>query len=987
MRKSFFSRGSFRLLLVLTYLIFFSAPLFSQHIFKGNVTGRDGMPLAGANVGIKGTNNFVLTDSLGHFKITANPGNIIEFTYVGYGDYRTILGNEKELNISLSEKLVNLDQVVLIGYGSSKRKDITGAVAKVTAKEFNTGVITNPLQQLQGKVAGVVIVQPGGDPNGEFTIRVRGATSLEGQPPLLVIDGIAIDDFNKSLSTLNPADVESYDILKDASAAAIYGSRGGNGVILVTTKKGRAGKTLVEYNAYLGVEKISNQIKVLNADEWRKATGGNTNLDLGANSDWQKLVSQTGISHSHLIGISSGNDQFTFHGSVGYIKQEGVIINSGKEVITARLTAFQKSLKNRLELRYGINSSIINRNFLPDQNSTSQSRLGGAFVFGQTLRYLPVWPVYNPDGSYYQPPSNNINPLFLLKELYSKLRENFFQTSVKADYELLQGLKLGVLGSLSHGTEIYDRFWPTIPGTNVVSDASKSNNNKQNISSDIHGNYHNIFGKHSIDITGAYEYNKFVNDGFGVTARGFLIPELLNNNLSAATNIGTNDIYSFKNEIKLISFLGRVVYNFNDRYILTANFRRDGSSKFGPNHRWGNFPSLAFAWLATNENFLNKVKWLNNLKLRVSYGLTGNQEDLPPNSYQLLYGRSGAYLYNGQFSQSYAVQQENNPDLKWEVRKSLNFGLDFSVLGDRIHGTVDVFHDKTSDMLFLYDIPQPPFLTNKVYANAATASNKGIEITIGASAIRNNHFTWETQANVSTLKNRITNLLGKFKGSDLSLTNRFYGYAGGGGFGTAPVTLLKEGYPSGVFWIPQHAGIDAGGHELYNNYDANGKLVGTSTSYSNQDKVLIDPTPDFSWGFTNNFTFRDFDASFFLRGVQGQKIFANSILDLENSNYLPGRNVNKKALTNGFTDLPQPSTYWLRDGSFARLENVTLGYRFKNLRNISKLRIYITATNVFVITKYEGVDPEVRTEGFERYIDFNYYPKTRGFTFGVDMGF
>jgi len=961
-------------------------------IITGKVTdSKDSSALQNVSIQAKGTKIGTQTDAKGVFTFVV-PLSVtkIIISSVGYSSQEIdVSRNTSNLQIALMAFSADLGDVVVIGYGTSRKKDVTGAMTNLTAKEFNTGVITSPLQQLQGKVAGLVIVQPGGDPNGDFIVRIRGATSLEGQPPLLVIDGVAIDDFFKAVNTLNPADIESYDILKDASAAAIYGSRGANGVILVTTKKGKSGKTSVDYNGFAGTEKFSNQIKVLGADQWRKAaaaSGGNA-FDAGGNTDWQKAISQTAFTQSHTIGISGGNDGINFRGSVGYLTQEGVIINTGKEVITARLTANQKSFNNKLEIRYGINTSVIKRDFLPDQTSTSQVRTGGAFVFNQTPAYLPVWPVYNPDGSYFQPPANILNPLFQLKEFYSKKKENFFQVSVKADYELIKGFKLGILGAMSGGNDVYDRFWPAIPGTTFPSEASKSNNNKQIFSGDIHGNYRKKLGNHTIDLTGVYEYNKFLNDGFGVTARGFLVPELLNNNLATATNVRTNDIYSYKDEVKLISFLGRAVYNYDDRYILTANFRKDGSSKFGPNYRWGNFPSVAVAWRASNENFMRGVKWMDNLKLRVSYGYTGNQENLPANTYQLLYGPVGPYLYNGQFLQSYAVKQENNPDLKWEVRQSFNIGIDFSIFKDRINGTIDVFNDNTNDMLFLYDIPQPPFLTNKVYANAASAKNKGLEITLGAAIVKNKNFTWETHFNIGTLRNAVTKLLSEFKGTALSLNNPGYGFANGGGFGGAYVTQLKVGYPAGVFWIPEHAGLDVSGHELYNNYDADGKLIGTSTSYTNQDRVFIDPTPDFTWGFTNNFTCKNFDLGFFLRGMQGQKIFANSILRLETTSYLPGSNITEKALTNGFADLPQPSTYWLRDGSFARLENIMLGYNFKKIKGISNLRIYLAATNLFVITSYDGVDPEINTDGSQRYIDQNYYPKTRGFTFGVNATF
>ena len=979
---------------------------FCQQKISGVVRSEDNSPVVAATIAIRNSKWATMSDTNGHFSISARPGDVLIVSSVGMIKKSIRISNQSFIVITLSFDINSLKDVVVLGYGTSRRKDVTGAVAKLTVDEFNRGIITNPMQQLQGKVPGLSIVQPGGDPNGEFTVRLRGATSLEGQPPLLVIDGIAIDDFGartsyfyglgyglgsgfqKALATLNPSDIESFDILKDASAAAIYGARGANGVILVTTKKGKAGKIATDYDGYVGIEKMGHRIDLLSADEWRQATAGMNagSLDGGGNSDWRKVISRKALSHSHSIGISGGTDQFNFRGSVGYIKQQGIVINNDKEVITSRINAVQKSLKNKLEIRYGINASTIKRDLLAEQYSLDESRFWGGYIFTQTELYLPVWPAYNPDGSYYQPPSTNyINPLFILKEFYNKLRENFFQGSLKADYELLKGMKLGVLGALSRGSEVYDEFTPSLP--NDPAKASKASGNKENFSGDIHGSYQKSFHKHTFDFTGVYEYNRYLNDGFGVTARGFLFPGLLNNNLGTATSVQTYDIFSYKNEVKLVSFLGRLVYNYDDRYVTTANFRRDGSSKFGANHRWGNFPSVAFAWRASNESFLKGVTWLDDLKLRVSYGWTGNQENIPPDSYQLLYNPAGPYLYGGQVYQSYAVTQENNPDLKWEVRKSFNIGIDFSLFENRLNGTIDVFNDHTDDMLLLYDIPQPPFLANRVYANAASAVNKGIEISLDAVAIKNKKFTWQAQANITTIRNRITKLLGQFKGVDLSLKDVSFGFALGGGVGFAPISLLSVGHPIGVFWIPQHAGIDAAGHELYNNYDANGKFIGTSTNFTDQDKVLIDPTPKFTWGITNKLSYSNFDLDFLLRGVQGQKIFSLDLLNLESIQYLPGQNVTRRALTNGLADPAQASTYWLQNGSYARLENITLGYTFKKLKGISNLRFYLTATNLFVITKFQGVDPEVRTEGNQRYVDFSHYPKSRGFIAGLHLGF
>ncbi len=985
---------------------FFLSLLFVENSFgqvvNGRVISENGDALPSATVIVVGTNAGTLTDERGRFSLTAKPGDLIQFSYVGYQDFQIVLGNETELNITLTESTVMLGEIVVVGYGTSLRKDITGAVASVTSDDFVAGSISNPLHQIQGKIPGVVIIQAGGDPNGDLIVRIRGSTSLEGQPPLLVIDGVAIDDFYKSINNLNSSDIESYDVLKDASAAAIYGSRGANGVILITTKRGKAGKISVDYQGYSSVETIANQLDILSADEWREATKEmNTgSLDQGANTDWQDVISQTGFLQSHTIGINGGSEKINFRGSVGYLKQQGVIVNTGKEMVSSRVTANQKSLNDRLEITYGINTALINRDFLPDQSSTSLSRTGqtqipyyntdqGGHIFNIAMSYLPVWPEYNSDGTYYIPPSNNIHPSFLVHELTSTLREFFFQSSVKADYEVLNGLKLGVLAALSSGFETYDRFWPPLPNTGGLAIATKSEKNKLVFTGDIHANYRKTFNKHAVDITGVYEHNKFANNGFSVTAEGFLVPELITNNLGTATSVSTSGISSFKNEVRLISFLGRVVYNYDDRYLFTANFRRDGSSKFGPNNRWGNFPSFAIAWRASNEAFLRDASWLN-LKVRASYGYTGNQENLEPYQYQTLYSPSGPYLYNGQFLQSYAVTQESNPDLRWEVRKSFNIGLDFSLWEDRTYGTIDVFSDKTNDLLFLYGIPQPPFLTNQVIANAASAVNKGVEITLGGTIIKKQKFNWNLVGNIGAINNHITELLGTFKGYPLTLSNRSYGYASGGALGQSPVTKLEVGYPAGVFWLPQHAGFDAAGNELFNNYDGTGNLVGTTKNYvdlTDEDFQYTDPTPDFTWGITSNLTYGNFDLSFFIRGVAGQKIFANTVMRSGSVNYLPGQNVADLALTSGFTQLPYATNYWLRNGSFARLENINLGYRFKNIRGINNFRVYVAASNLFVLTSYDGIDPEIRTEGSQRFIDVNYYPKTRAFTIGVDVGF
>ena len=964
--------------------------LSAQSTLSGRVTDRNGIALNGATISIAATNKVTISDADGHFTIESSPGTLIQFSHIGFITRQISIGTETELVVSLEEEKVMLDEIVVVGYGSALRKDVTGAVSKISENEFNAGVITHPLQQIQGKIAGVVITQPGGDPNRDFTVRIRGATSVEGQPPLLVLDGVAIDDFNRAITLINPADIASYDILKDASAAAIYGSRGANGVILITTKKAIAGKLMFEYNGFGTAEKTSNAFDMLTGDEWRDATKSDpraNTYDAGADTDWQDEISRSAYTQSHFLSASGGNNQIQARGSVGYMDHEGVIINTGKTVLTARLNADFTSANEKLRLQYGLNTSIINRDLLPDQSSTGPVWQGGAVAFGVTSGYLPVWPVYQSTGSYFQPPFAADNPVSFLNESYSKQKQNFFQTSINGNYELTEGLNIGALAAISTGTDVYDMFRPQRIGTTSDALAGRSNSNKQNVTTDLHLNYKRSFGDHTLDVTGAYEYNDFVNDGFRVNVRGPVVEGLLlNTNLGSATSVSLNDIGSFKNEVKLISLVGRLVYNYKNRYILTANFRRDGSSKFGSNNRWGNFPSAAIAWRLTNENFSNNKKWLD-VKLRVSYGLTGNQENLPPYNYRTLYAPAGGYdLPNGAYGQSYGVVQEGNADLKWEVRKSLNIGMDFSLWNDRITGVIDVFNDRTSDMLFLYNIPQPPFVTDRAYANAADAVNKGIEFSLGGDVINKTEIKWSARGNLGVIRNKIVNLLGQFKGFDLTVTNAHYGYATGGSFQIAPVTQLKSGYPAGVFWLPKHAGFDDKGRELYFAYASDGKVIGTDSIFTAEDRVHIDPTPNFEWGITNTFTFQNFDLSIFIRGVQGQKIFANSLLNLESRAYLPERNVTTRALSNLFVNKPNISTYWLRDGSYARVENVTLGYTFRHIKG-GKLRIYLEGRNLLLVTSYGGIDPEVNVEGVDRYIDQYYYPRTRGITLGLNLTF
>ncbi len=970
------------------FLLLLQVSYAQSRTITGRVTDtRDGSGIPQASVVVKGTSTGTTSDESGNFSISVpSSATALVISAVGFATQEVSITSSDNVSVTMSASSnTNLNEVVVVGYGTARKRDITGAVTKVSAREFNTGNIANPLQQVQGKVAGLVIVQPGSDPNSNITVRLRGSTSLEGQPPLLVIDGVAIDDFNRGINSIAPNDIESYDILRDASSAAIYGSRGANGVIIITTKKGRAGRTTVDYSGYVSMESVSGKLDMLSAQQWRDEVGSSS-IDKGANTDWQDVITRNALTHSHTIGMSGGAGSFNYRASVNYQKNEGVVVNSGRKLISARFTAQQRALNDKLQLQFGLNASQINRDLMPDQQD---SRFGGSNIFNLAYNYLPVWPIYNDDGSYYQVIDQDLeNPLFRLNEIKNKRRDNFYQGNARVDYEIVKGLKIGSFGAISRANDVGNYFEPRIPEKNNKNVASIYNNNKEVINFDLHANYRKEFGNHAIDVTGVYEWNRFTNDGFNAGARDFTVPDLQDNNLGLGNDLEGRNVGSYKNEVKIISFLGRLVYSFDDRFSATVNFRRDGSSKFGSNNRWGNFPSVGLAWTISNERFFESVGDVNLLKLRVNYGTTGNQENLPPYPIQFLYGASGLYYYNGQYYQSYSPSQLDNPDLKWEVRKSLNIGLDFTLF-NRLNGTIDVFSDKTEDLLFRYDLPMPPFLYPNVLANAANATNKGVEVTLDGRIVNNKSFTWSSRVNVGFLKNKVTNLSGNFKGADLQINARHYGYADGRGLSNAYITELTVGQPAGVFWLHEFAGLDNSGKQLFNDYDASGKLVGTTTAPVDEDRVFIDPQAKFSWGFTNDFTYGDFDLSIFFRGVQGQKIFANTLLNLETTTRLPGNNVTKGALTNGISEQPQPSTYWLRDASYARLENITLGYNVKagKIKQVEYLRFYVAANNLLVITPYDGIDPEIKIEGDRRYIDRNFYPKTRSFTVGVNVNF
>src|SRR6185437_9816942 len=855
----------------------------------------------------------------------------------------------------------------------------------------NQGAIINPIDQIAGKVAGLVITQPGGDPNQNASIRLRGQASITGGlNPLFVVDGVILDDPNQ-FQNIPPDDIASYDVLKDASASAIYGARGANGVIMVTTKKGAAGKTTVVYDGLVGTSSQSKYYDLLTADQLRAAVPNLGALDKGANTDWQKAISRTAYQQRHTVQISGGTNSFNYIGSVNYSDQQGIILNSGKQQLGLRFAAEQKALNDKLDIKMGI------------QNVSTVRDLTDYANFSFLYNSPPTFPVKNPDGSYYAYSDfNEANPVEHIQQSYNRNYEYLTLINGSVDYSITDALKIGGQAAITRNNSQQHSFTPTFPLEGNINSAGQAQENTNSYKTNVHINYDKAFGKSKLTVLGAYEYNDYLYNNFLAEGQQYITPSELDNNLGSGNTL-FNVINSYKSEFPLISFFGRVAYNYDNRFYVTATFRRDGTSKTGDQEHWGNFPSFDLAY-RFKKDLLANVDWIDDMKLRGGYGVAGNIDAIDPYRSLPLVGPVGTYLdgSTGYFLNAYSTIQQENQKLKWEERHGRNIGLDFSLFHGRLTGDMDYFNDQTKDLLAYYNLPEPPAIYSSVLANVGSLTNKGFEIALTGQIITGHKLNWTSSAQISFIKTTIDNLSGSFQiGNNtypVNATQIPQGYAQGRGLSSNPITFLKPGYSPYVFFLPHYTGTDANGNQTFD-----GQTIAQNATPAGH---YIDPAPKFNYGITNTFDYGNWSLNFALRGIYGQKVFDNTLLDVETVTRLPGNNVTKEALTNGIKDAPVASDKWLENASFLRMDNASLSYAFKNISFASAFRVFISANNVFVITKYRGLDPEIKTENaaggsllFNRnlngsqnaaYIDANYgnqafYPRVRTITLGVNV--
>lgn len=938
-----------------------------------------------------GTNNGAVTDVNGNYTLNVKPGAKLKLSYIGFTPQTVKAGSNSQ--IVLQEDNTALNEVVVVGYGTMRRKDVTSSITTVKAEDLNQGVFTDPGQMLQGKVPGLVVSSTA-DPNGSPTITLRGASTLRtgAMSPYYVVDGIPGVD----ISIVSPEDIESIDVLRDATATAIYGSKAANGVIIITTKKGSKERTNVTYNGYVAFDNILKKYDVCTADDLRQYAKDNniTLKDGGANTDWQDEVLRTGISHNHNVNISGGNGSTNYMISADLRKREGVIKMTGFDRFNVRSLVSTKTLKDHLTVSLGANMMYGKHFGVPSGNE-------GASVLDAMNYYSPTNAIKNADGTWtVGSGSKNYNPLALMEENKSETVWKRNQFVGKTALELWKGFVWSVNYSWSNYQSTYSAY--NTRNSQLEGIGNKNGQATRNTyfgreqTFETYLNYDFKVGKSKWGLMAGYSWEeKKNNDGFGLSVEGYYNDDLGWYNMSyAQTILGVqNSVQSgYLEKVRNISFYGRVNYSFDSRYMLQATIRRDGSSVFGKNNRWGTFPSVSAAWNITEEKFMQNQHIFDNLKLRAGYGISGNAMGFDVYSSYNTYGASGTFVYDGKTYRTYGATKNANPDLKWESTGMLNIGLDFAFLKGRLNGTVEVYHKKTKDLIWSYPVSTTQYIYGWMDANVGEMTNKGIEFTLNAVPVRTKNFMWSTTLNLSHNKNTVD----KMQNETFHTTNLTQGDPMVAGVSADGWTQrIMEGEPIGTFYTYQYAGIVNGRSEYYV-LDENGNRTGETTNNpSLKDRSITGcAQPKLNAGWNNTLTYKNWSLNAFITGVFGNDVYNSARAHYTAAQmFSDGKNVLKEFLSNPVGDASGslPSDRYIEKGSYVRLQTLSLSYTFRNCFNdwIQDLTLYGTANNLFTITNYKGLDPEVNMGGIDPGIDYRWsrYPHTRTFMVGVKINF
>lgn len=989
---SFFKSNKRVLLLLL--LIFTNGFLFAQQATISGVvkSAPYNLGLPGVSIRLKGTTTATSTDPNGNFtiKIPTQAG-ILEFSSIGYKTQEVSVSKSTTLTITLIEDAAVLNDVVIVGYGTTRKQDLTGSVAVVSAKDFQKGNITTPEQMLSGKVSGVAITSNSGQPGSGSTIRIRGGSSLNASnDPLFVIDGVPLENGGVSgasnpLSFINPNDIETFTVLKDASAAAIYGARASNGVIIITTKKGLGDALKVSFNSVNSVSRITKQLEVLSADQIRAIVNANGTATQKAqvgtfNTNWQDLIYQDGFSTDNNISISGGVKKLPYRLSVGFQNQTGVLMTDRLQKTSAALVLNPRFFDNHLKLDVNLKGSMQETRF------ANTSAIGGAVSFDPTQATYTNRPDYNGYWEWLDAstPTGLVNlvgrnPVGLLEQREDRARPLRSIGNVQLDYsfhflpELHANLNAAYDVATGKGTVYVDPNAAESILSNGVGNRYKQN--RRNTVLDFYLNYVKEFKsiKSRVDATAGYSYNDYLTTQFYYASYDAYGNKVANSDPAFAFN---------KPQYRLISYFGRLNYSYDDRFLLTGTIRRDGSSRFGPAYKYGVFPSVALAWTVKNESFLKDSKTISSLKLRASYGITGQQDGIDNYGYMSTYGLSSlnaAYQFGNSFYQMYRPSAYI-ANIKWEETATANIGLDFGLLDNRITGSVDFYQKKTTDLL--NRIPQPAGTNFAATAivNVGDMENKGVELTLGFNPIKEKDLNWDFNFNATYNKNTITNL------TVVPNDPNYAGFPSGtiaGGIGGQNAFINAVGGPKSTFNLFEQA-YDANGNPIEGVYiDQNGDGIISPSDFKKGKQA----DPRVFLGFSNNLSYKKWNLSFTLRANLGNYVYNNNFSQSGNLTQILGTavilNGSPNYLVTNFKAQQLLSDYYVQNASFLRMDNVNLGYTFGQvLKTKANLQLTASVQNVFVITKYQGLDPEVASG-----VDNNIYPRPRIFSLGLNVNF
>jgi TonB-linked SusC/RagA family outer membrane protein len=964
---------------------------------QGTVTDEAGETLIGATVQQKGTSNGTVTDFDGNFTLTVPTNAILSVSYIGYTPKEIAVNGQTNLIIVLSSDDQMLNEVVVIGYGTMDKKELTSAISHVSEKDFLTVSSLDPSMMIQGKVAGVSITNTGtGDPNNQASIQIRGVSSRSaGLGPLIVIDGVP----GGNLTNINPNDIASFDVLKDGAASAIYGTRGSNGVIVVTTKKGsKDGQTHTSYSGQYSWDFINKELQMMNAQEYRdvRLGWGDTGVDLGGNIDWLDETSRTGGAMQHTLTLSGGNDKSNYRVSADYRNAHGIDLRSKREEYGAR-AAVMHTTKNGL---FTLTANIAPRIIYRDNADWS--------VFKDAIEANPTTPLMNPDD-----PSLYYN--FQGQVVGSNPVE---RQRIEKDHAITKLLdwdgtvKLNLLPLLAKNedsphhlsTQVMfadhqysnDNSWFR-PSTSTIAinngregEASRSYGKESQYVFEWLTNYSGKFGLHYIKGMAGYSYQYSKYSGFNAENKDFPNDGLTSDNLGSgeyAKEEGEVMMGSYQNDAKLIAFFGRVSYNYDDRYMLTASLRHEGSSKFGIDNKWGNFPAISAGWRISSENFMKDITWINDLKLRADFGVTGNQDFGSYLSLNTMTG-FGYYFYNGKYFQVWGPSKNVNPDLKWEKGKNWNVGLDFSLFNNRLYGSLNYFSRRQQDLLGNYKVSVPPYLFDETFVNVGTMKNTGFEFDLNFRAVDTPTFGYDINLVGTTMSNKFLDFSNsQYVGQD------YYDVCGTEDpYPFYNLQRIQKGESLGNFFMWKYAGHSTEGEWLV--YDRDGDIIRASQASDADRQQVGNGMPKFTMSMSHTFRYRNFDLSLFFRGAFFFDIFNIHDFYYGTRNFTGNRL--KKAYAKNFeissSANPVVCDYFLERGDYLKLDMVTLGYTFRpnNWRFLDRVRVFTTAKNLFTLTKFSGVDPSTYqvnglTPGGQG--SRTYFPSTRQLIVGVQVDF